>query len=338
MFEILQDLFVFFTSSNKRYSVLGERVQKSEYGKALKLRNLSATRWSARGDSIRAVWSSFEEIIQALGELENSDDTKTRAKVATLLKRIKSFEFIVMLMFMKNIMMKTKILKKQVDLFFDINIIDTLEATIAAISTLRHLRQDEGNLNQQIHASIAFSERHGIDALADYDRYHHRRRPSRRIDESPDTATNLSFQDYYRKEFVEVLDVLTNALTDNVESPCDVLSPAIRLLLPPFTNDPKLEDVESLAQVLQKTMQPDVGVLCVELTLFRHHCQKNKDEIENISGAARLALEFESIFPLTSRCYRLIQTTPITSTANERSFSKLKLIKTVMCSVIIKTH
>ena len=104
---------------------------------------------------------------------------------------------------------------------------------------------------------------------------------------------------------MQVLDVLTNALTDNVESACDILSPLIRLL-PPFTSNPKIEDVESLAQMLPKSMQPDIEVLCVELTLFQHHCQKNRAEIESIAEAARLAMEFGRIFPLTSRCYRLI--------------------------------
>ena len=118
----------------------------------------------------------------------------------------------------------------------------------------------------------------------------------------PETATDLSLQNYYRKEFVQVLDVLTNALTDNVESACDILPPLIRLL-PLFTSDPKIEDVESLAQILPKSMQPDMEVLCVELTLFQHHCQKNRAEIASIAEAARLAMEFGRIFLLTSRCY-----------------------------------
>ena len=81
-------------------------------------------------------------------------------------------------------------------------------------------------------------------------------------------------------------------------------------------------------------MQPDIEVLCVELTLFQHHCQKNRAEFETTAEAARLAMGFGRIFPLTSRCYRLIQTAPITSAASERSFFKLKLIKTVMRSVM----
>ena len=69
-----------------------QNVRQSEYGTTPELWNLSAKHWSAHADSIRAVWSSFDEIIQTLEELENSDDTKTRAKAETLLKRIKSFE------------------------------------------------------------------------------------------------------------------------------------------------------------------------------------------------------------------------------------------------------
>lgn len=68
-------------------------------------------------------------------------------------------------------------------------------------------------------------------------------------------------------------------------------------------------------------IQPDNGVLFVELTLFRYHCQKSKREINTIEK--QQTMEHESIFPLASRCYRLIQT------ASERSFSKLKLGKLV---------
>jgi hypothetical protein len=109
MFEILQELFVFFTSSTKRYSVFRDKVKENDSGGALELRNLSATRWSARADSIRAVWSSFDEITQGLEELEDSDDNKTKAKAENLLARVRSFQFIVMVMFMKNVMIKTKI-------------------------------------------------------------------------------------------------------------------------------------------------------------------------------------------------------------------------------------
>ena len=78
MFEILQELFVFFTSSTKRYIMFCDKVKENNSGGALELRNLSATHWSARADSIKVVWLSFDEIPQGLEELENSDDNKTK--------------------------------------------------------------------------------------------------------------------------------------------------------------------------------------------------------------------------------------------------------------------
>ena len=76
---------------------------------------------------------------------------------------------------------------------------------------------------------------------------------------------------------------------------------------------------------MQPDMQPDIEVICVELTLFQHHCQKNRAEIETIAEAARLAMKFGRIFPLTSRCYRLIQTTPITSARKRTQFLQIKV-------------
>ncbi|CAB4042231.1 zinc finger MYM-type 1-like, partial, partial [Paramuricea clavata] len=61
MFDILQALFVFFTSSTKRLQPLKEEITKVE--NCLMLRNLSKTRWSARAESIQAVWTSFDVIV-----------------------------------------------------------------------------------------------------------------------------------------------------------------------------------------------------------------------------------------------------------------------------------
>jgi hypothetical protein len=46
MFDILQELFVFFMSSSKRYNVFHEIVKKSDVEGALELRNLLARHWS----------------------------------------------------------------------------------------------------------------------------------------------------------------------------------------------------------------------------------------------------------------------------------------------------
>ena len=80
------------------------------------------------------------------------------------------------------------------------------------------------------------------------------------MEERPETAKNLTLEDFNRKEFVQALDVQTQALTDNVEATCDILAPVINLL-PSLDNDHKEEDVDSLVKMLPRSLQP---TLCVE--------------------------------------------------------------------------
>jgi hypothetical protein len=194
---------------------------------------------------------------------------RPKRKQAIYWERVKSFEFIIMLMFMRNVMMKTKILTKEVQ-SVDINIIDTLEAAQATIASLSHLRDDETNLDNQIDAAVVFSAKHEIDAEDEYQRNHHPQRRPRRFDERPETTATLTFRNFYRKEFIQVLDIQIQNLTANVKAACDILTPAINLLLPPFNKEPESEEFEVLVKMLPETLQPDVSVLNVELTMFRH--------------------------------------------------------------------
>jgi hypothetical protein len=164
-------------------------------------------------------------------------------------------------------MVKTKILTKQLQ-SVDINVVDTLEAAEAIIATLCLLRNDEENLNRQIDAAIIFSHRIGIDAIEEYQRHHRPRRQPRRIDEQTETEAHLDLNEYYRKEFVQILDHQITALSDNVKVAFDIISSCISLLLPPYKEDPKREDIESLTELLPLSLQPDTEVLNVELTMF----------------------------------------------------------------------
>lgn len=56
MINNLESLYVFFSASTKRYSVLNNEM---EIENKLQLKNLSKTRWTARAKSIKAVWNSF---------------------------------------------------------------------------------------------------------------------------------------------------------------------------------------------------------------------------------------------------------------------------------------
>ena len=81
----------------------------------LMLRNLSKTQWSARVESIliQDVWTSFEVILDVLHTITNKADVKTKTQALGLKKKMLSLDFVVALMFMKNIAYKTKSLVVQ---------------------------------------------------------------------------------------------------------------------------------------------------------------------------------------------------------------------------------
>ena len=89
-------------------TALKEFIASKEVEDPLCLRNLSRTRWTARAESIKSVWKSFEAILDCLDSLRrNSSDGKTKTDAAALLTKMSNFDTIVSIMFMKNLMYKT---------------------------------------------------------------------------------------------------------------------------------------------------------------------------------------------------------------------------------------
>ena len=78
VFDVLEQIFVFFTKSTKRNKKLMDKLEEVE--NVLMLRNLSKTRWAARTESIQAVWRSLEAILEALVSVEGSKDQETQKK------------------------------------------------------------------------------------------------------------------------------------------------------------------------------------------------------------------------------------------------------------------
>jgi hypothetical protein len=58
------------------------------------LRNLSKTRWSARAESIQAVWTSFDVIVDLLQQITNKADQQTQTQAIGLRKRMLSLDLV----------------------------------------------------------------------------------------------------------------------------------------------------------------------------------------------------------------------------------------------------
>ena len=266
MFNVMEDFYDFFSSSTKQHEVLSKYME--DVANALKLRNLSKTRWTARAESIQAVWISYEAIVEALEEiLTKPVDAKTRAHASGLLKKIKQLDFIASIMFMKNIMLKTSKLAEALQAE-ELNILDALKNTRSTISVLKRFKASESEMNDQIKASCKFAEKIGIDPEEDFKKHHRKRRKPARADDNPNTQVDLTMPQHFRKEFKSVLDTFINMFEDKIAPTLDTVLPMVRVLQPPFKDTiPNDDDVVALCNMF--VTEKDPGAVSVELELFR---------------------------------------------------------------------
>ena len=138
---------------------LQESVRVLEVDNPLNLRNLSKTRWTARAESIKSVWNSYEVILDSLVKLElESDDCTTRTSAIGLRTKLLRFDFIVSIMFMKNVMYKTKRMTEilQSD---DLNVIDAITILEATVKSLEIVNNYTDAMNAEIQAAASFAEK-----------------------------------------------------------------------------------------------------------------------------------------------------------------------------------
>ena len=92
-FGFVQKLYVFFSSSTKRWKVLTDLLAEGNE-RGLTVKSLSETRWSARYDAITALMSGYDKIYEALVTLASDDSQKPETKVEAqgLTKSIQTLE------------------------------------------------------------------------------------------------------------------------------------------------------------------------------------------------------------------------------------------------------
>ena len=143
-----------------------------------------------------------------------------------------SLDFVVALMFMKNIAYKTKSLVVQLQ-SVELAQQDATGLVHGTLSILQKLRDDDKMIDDQIEASVIFARNIEFDAEADFNRHHCPRKAPIRVDEQSETATVFSLPSYYRNQFREVLDVLTSRMKEHLKQCQKSLLPLLKCLKPP---------------------------------------------------------------------------------------------------------
>ena len=118
--------------------------------------------------------------------------------------------------------------------------------------------------------------------------------------------------------FKSVLGTQINELDDNLVQCLEAVEPLARVLLPPF-KEPVLDDINQLIHLFPCTTSMDPYALQAEVASLFDHVKWKGLKLKSIDETARYTEKWESVFP-----------SPVTVAADERAFSRLKLVKTYL--------
>lgn len=331
--DILENIYVFFSASTKRSSNLMERMDKIEG--SLKLRNLSKTRWTARAESIKAVWTSLEAIVDTLEYINNSNsfDNLTKTKAIGLKKKILNFDFFVSLIFMKNIMYKVKHLTESLEAK-ELNVCDAAVLIKSTISSLEKIRLETENMDNLINSAKITAQSFGVDSDTDFNRYHRIRKRPKRLDENTDNSAPYELLNFYRQHFNLVLDTLINLSSSNLNVFVETIQPMYKILSVPLKVNTSQDFSEAFflfPPMSHGAKLLDYDAVAAEWEILATQClNENLKWIDVLQKSE----EVKHILPCANWFCRLSFTSPVTTASSERTFSKLKLIKQCLRSTM----
>ena len=181
-------------------------------------------------------------------------------------------------------------------------------------------------MNSQVQASVQFAKSFGLDPEQEFAQKR-TRRTSSRIDENPHTTADIQFYAQYRKSTIEVLDSLITEYKDNTRNCLEKIKPLAQVLQPPIA-----------VPTLQPSIIVDPECLAAEFEVFSNILSSGKESCESVRDACEFAYRKRLIFPAIYHCFKLLFTAPVTVAKNERSFSKMKIIKNFLRSTMSGEH
>ncbi|XP_058779656.1 uncharacterized protein LOC131653487 [Vicia villosa] len=328
-FGVVQRIYTIFANSTKRWQILKDNV------KWLTPKSLSSTRWESHVDSVKAIKTQISDFREALLEVSEKDlDSKIRSEAKSLAtNELGDFEFLMSIIIWFDILSVINVVSKLLqsrDMVIDV----AMEKIKRLISFFKKYR--ETGFKNALNYATKIALELNIDLVFPQRRIIRRKR---QFDESLNTPqTELSEEESFRVDyFLYLVDQAIVSLNKRFEQYQQYESVFGFLITSQNLQSLDNATLESCCSHFEKALKHneqcdiDGKELCVELKFLRDMLP-----IVNIGPIDILRyLKGMDFFPNTLIAYRILLTIPVIVASAERSFSKLKLLKSYLRSTIL---
>lgn len=156
----------------------------------------------------------------------------------------------------------------------------------------------------------------------------------KKLDSNPNSQVKFDLNTFYRSEFKKVLDTLTSLSSEHLKNCISTIEPLFNVLTVPLSSKYIADDFEKIIKLFppgcDASKISDYEGIYSEFLVLVHRCK----DYHNLSDIFNTSEMHKKILPTMNKIIRLMFTAPISTSSNERSFSKLKLIKNYLRSTM----
>jgi len=319
-FDILQDIFLFFSKSAPRWTslALGDDVAK------IVLKKVCTTRWESRHNAVFALKYRYKDVLKSLTNIMLTSDKKEEMNRAKgLKKKLESFEFVLILTIWEQILRPFYVVSKKLQ-SVDSNLHNACECLQSAITIIQNLRE---NYEELVTSATHLCNSWGISV----NNNHRRQVYSKKFfgDLDGDRRQDVTEENLRIKVFLPLIDTALVQLNNRfiglqkVVDKFNFLQPQVILQ---SSEDDIVKATYDFILYYEKDISSDFSRQMLSLKEVMIDSLLTMKTIKDLASYI-LENDMASLFKdILTACIIFISL-PVTVASAERSFSKLKIIK-----------
>jgi len=322
-FGFLQSLYNFASASTSRWQ---EIMQTNDKEKKLTIKSLSGTRWSCNAAATQAVAQNYPSIMKALKKLsmDDGETADTRRDANALHKQMLQLETSFMCVFWNALLTRInatsiQIQRSNMDLQTAVDLLRSLKDFIAA------QRSGFNTYEQQARSYLNNLDEEPL-YRSEMGRTRKRKKFADEEDMSDTDEPDLVGSDKFRVDtYYVIVDKLTTCLEDRMNAYSAIYDTFGFLFeLEELDNNVIQAQANQLVSKYKKDLDHNLGHELIQFKSFMisNSLSSTTNPVQIIRGK-----NVQSVFPNVDIAFRIFFTIPITNCEGERSFSRLKLIK-----------